>query len=104
METAPPRDFIGVIAGSASAWLFAALAQTAERPPLIGILSILGPDDPEAQIRLTIFQQALQQLGWEVGRDIKIENRQVGGDINRLRRYATELVALTPDVIVASAV
>src|SRR4029078_2617615 len=44
---------------------------------------------------------ALQQLGWNVGRDLKIENRQVGGDIDRLRRYATELAALTPDVIVS---
>jgi putative ABC transport system substrate-binding protein len=95
------RDFIRAVAGSAVAWPFTVLAQTAERARLIGMLNILGSDDPEARIRLTIFQQALQQLGWDVGRDLKIENRQVGGDIDRLRRYATELVALTPDVIVS---
>ena len=60
------------------------------------MLNILGSDDPEARIRFTIFQQALQQLGWQFGRDLKIESRQVGGDIDRLRRYATELVALAP--------
>ena len=95
------RDFIRAVAGSAVAWPFTVLAQTAERARLVGMLNILGSDDPEARIRLTIFQQALQQLGWDVGRNLKIENRQVGGDIDRLRRYATELVALTPDVIVS---
>src|SRR5258708_13178307 len=95
------RDFTRAVAGSAIAWPFTVLAQTAERARLIGMLNILGSDDPEAQIRLTIFQQALQQLGWQVGRNLKIENRQVGGDIDRLRRYATELGALAPDVIVS---
>jgi putative tryptophan/tyrosine transport system substrate-binding protein len=95
------RDFIGAVAGSVVASPFTVLAQTTERARLIGMLNILGSDDPEAQIRQTIFQQALQQLGWNVGRDLKIENRQVGGDIDRLRRYATELVALAPDVIVS---
>lgn len=94
------RDFIGAV-GSAIAWPFAARAQSAERIRLIGLLNILGSDDPEARVRLAIFQQALQQLGWEVGRNLKIENRQVGGDIDRLHRYATELVALAPDVIVS---
>jgi len=93
------REFIGFV-GGAVAIPFAARAQQ-ERVRLIGMLNILGQDDPEAQIRLAVFQQALQQLGWEVGRDLKIENRQVGGDIDRLRRYATELVALNPDVIVS---
>src|SRR4029078_7202506 len=95
------RDFIRAAAGSVVAWPLPALAQTTERARLIGMLNILGSDDPEAQIRLKNFQQALQQLGWNVGRDLKIENRQVGGDIDRLRRYATELAALTPDVIVS---
>ena len=71
-------------------------AQQGERVRLIGILNILGKDDPEAQVRLTIFQEALKQLGWQGGRDFKIESRQVGGDIDRLRRYATELAALGP--------
>jgi hypothetical protein len=73
------RDFIKTLVGAASLGpSFAAPAQTAERARLIGLLNILGSDDPEALVRLTIFQQALQQLGWEVGRDLKIGNRQVG--------------------------
>ena len=94
------RDFISFL-GGAVAIPVAARAQQGERARLVGMLNILGSDDPEAKVRLTIFQQALQQLGWQVGRDLNIENRQVGGDIDRLRRYATELVALAPDVIVS---
>ena len=65
----------------------------------VGILTILGPDDPEGQARTKVFEQTLQQLGWTVGRDLKIETRQIGADLDSLRRYATELVALAPDVI-----
>jgi putative tryptophan/tyrosine transport system substrate-binding protein len=95
------RDFIAAIAGSAVAWPFAARAQMAERVRRVGILSILGLDDPEAQTRTMVFEQALEQLGWTVGRDLKIETRQVGGDVDRLRRYAAELIALAPDVILS---
>jgi putative tryptophan/tyrosine transport system substrate-binding protein len=94
------REFIGFL-GGAAAIPFAARAQQGERVRIIGILNILGKEDPEARIRLTIFQEALKQLGWEAGRDFKIESRQVGGDIDRLRRYATELAALAPDVILS---
>ena len=73
----------------------------AERVRRVGILSILGLDDPEAQTRTMVFEQALEQLGWTVGRDLKIETRQVGGDVDRLRRYAAELIALAPDVILS---
>jgi putative tryptophan/tyrosine transport system substrate-binding protein len=65
------------------------------------MLDILGPDDPEAKTREAVFAEALQQLGWSVGRNLKIETRNVGGDLENLRRYAAELVALTPDVIVS---
>jgi putative ABC transport system substrate-binding protein len=65
------------------------------------MLNGLGPDDPEAQARRAVFEQTLQQLGWKVGRDLKIETRQVGGDLDRLGRYAAELIALAPDVIVS---
>ena len=65
------------------------------------MLNILGPDDPEAQARTTVFEQTLQQLGWAVGRDLKIETRQIGADLDSLRRYAAELVALAPDVILS---
>jgi putative ABC transport system substrate-binding protein len=92
------RDVIPLLGGAAS-WPLAARAQSAEHIRLVGILNILGPDDPEAQARNTAFAQTLQQLGWAVGRDLKIEIRQVGGDLDRLRRYAAELIA--PDVIVS---
>ena len=94
------RDFIALF-GGAVLWPVPTSAEQGERVRLIGILNILGRDDPEAQVRLTIFQEALKQLGWERGRDFKIESRQVAGDVDRLRRYATELVALGPDIILS---
>ena len=95
------RDFITLLGGAAAAWPLAVRAQQPERVRHIGMLNILGSDDPEAQARIAVFEQALQQLGWTVGRDLKIEIRQIGGDVDRLRRYAAELVALAPDVIVS---
>ncbi|MGC2715555.1 MAG: ABC transporter substrate-binding protein, partial [Pseudolabrys sp.] len=92
------REFLGLL-GAAAVWPVASKAQQAERVRRVGILNILGPDDPEAQARKAVFEQTLQQLGWAVGRDLKIESRQVGGDTDLLRRYVAELVALGPDVI-----
>ena len=92
------REFLGIL-GGAAAWPVGSKAQQAERVRRVGMLNILGSDDPEAQARRTVFEQTLQQLGWTVGRDLKIETRQVGGDLDSLRRYAAELVALAPDVI-----
>jgi putative tryptophan/tyrosine transport system substrate-binding protein len=95
------REFITLIGGAAASWPLAARAQSAEHIRLVGILNILGPDDPEAETRHAILAQTLQQLGWAVGRDLKFEIRQVGGDLDRIRRYAAELIALVPDVIVS---
>jgi len=95
------RNFIVATLCSAVAVPFSALAQSTERVRLVGIVNALSLDDPEAQVRLTIFKDALEQLGWEVGRNLKIETRQIGGDIDRIRRYAAEIVALAPDVILA---
>ena len=95
------REFITLLGGAAVAWPLAARAQSAEHIRLVGILNILGPDDPEAETRQAILAQTLQQLGWAVGRDLKFEIRQVGGDLDRIRRYAAELIALAPDVIVS---
>src|SRR5262245_28987138 len=92
------REFLGIL-GGAAAWPVASKAQRAERVRLVGMLSILGSDDPEGQTRRAVFEQTLQQSGWTVGRDVKIETRQVGADLDSLRRYAAELVALAPDVI-----
>ena len=94
------RQFLGVL-GGAAAWPIAAKAQQADRVRRVGILNILAIDDPEAQARKAVFEQTLEQLGWSVGRNLKIENRQVGNDLDSLRRYAAELVALTPDVILS---
>ena len=69
----------------------------------IGVLSNLAADDPEAQARNAAFLQGLQELGWIVGRNVRIDYRWGAGDTDRLRKYATELVALAPDVILASA-
>jgi len=93
------REFITLLGGAAIARPIAAWAQQGERVRRIGVLNILGPDDPEAQKRAAVFEQTLGQLGWTIGRDLKIETRQVGGDLDRLRRYAAELVALAPDVL-----
>ena len=92
------REFITLIGGMAT-WPLTVRAQQTERVRFIGILNILGPDDPEGKARITVFEQTLQELGWTVGRDLKIENREVGSDVDRLRRYAAELVALAPDAI-----
>src|SRR5262249_36941756 len=94
------REFLGIL-GGAVVWPVAAEAQQAEHVRRVGLLNILGSEDPEGQARRTVFEQTLQQLGWTVGRDLKIETRQVGGDLDSLRRYATELVALAPDAILS---
>src|SRR5262245_23107136 len=92
------REFI-ILLGGAAAWPVVSKAQQAERVRLVGMISILGLDDPEGQARSAVFKQTLQQLGWTVGRDLKIETRQIGPDLDSVRRYAVELVAHAPDVI-----
>jgi putative ABC transport system substrate-binding protein len=93
------RDFITFLGGVAAAWPLAVRAQQPERVRLICMLNALGSDDPEAQARIAVLEQTLQQLGWVVGRNLKVEIRQIGGDVDRLRSDAAELVALAPDVI-----
>ena len=78
------REFI-TLCGGVAAWPIALQAQSTERVRVLGILNILGPDDPEAKARTTVFEQTLQQLGWAVGRDLKIETREVGSDLDLLR-------------------
>ncbi len=94
------RAFIAAL-GGAAAWPIASKAQPTERTRVVGVLDILGTNDPETKIRSAVFAETLQQLGWAVGRDLKIETRNVGGDLDHLHRYAAELIALTPDVIVS---
>src|SRR5215472_5731011 len=96
------RDFITVL-GGAAAWPLAARAQQGERIRRIGALLNLTADDPEASARVTTFAQGLQQLGWTVGRNVRIDYRWGAFDADRSRRYAAELVALAPDVVLAVA-
>jgi putative ABC transport system substrate-binding protein len=91
-----------LIAGAAAMWPLAAGAQRAERMRRLGMLMSNSEDDPLAQARVTAFRQALAELGWAEGRNLNIEWRWTGGDIARVREYATELVRLAPDVIVAN--
>jgi putative tryptophan/tyrosine transport system substrate-binding protein len=94
------RDFIAGVAGLAGAQPLAARAQQDER---IGVLMNTAADEPEAQARLTAFMQGLQELGWAVGRNLRVDYRwsPVPGDLARLRKDAAELVALRPEVILA---
>jgi len=94
------RDFIKVIAGSATSWPLEARAQQPERMRRVGILMPLTVDDPYDQTRLAAFLQGLGGAGWNVGQNLRIDTRW-GGDVERIRRSAMELVALTPDVILS---
>jgi ABC-type uncharacterized transport system substrate-binding protein len=95
------REFITVL-GGAAAWPVAAHAQQPERMRRIGVLMNLAGDDPESLVRLAAFAQGLQELGWIVGRNVRIDSRWGAADVDRFRSYAAELVALTPDVILVS--
>jgi putative ABC transport system substrate-binding protein len=87
---------------AARRWPLAARAQQGERVRRIGVLINLAADDPESGARLAAFVKGLQELGWADGRNVRIETRWGGADADRVRRYAAELVALAPDVILAS--
>jgi putative tryptophan/tyrosine transport system substrate-binding protein len=99
------REFIKALAGSAAAtplaWPLAAHAQQGDRMRRVGVLMRSPADEPESQARLAAFQQGLQEAGWAVGRNVRIETRWSTGDLARLRRDAVELVALGPDVVLA---
>jgi putative tryptophan/tyrosine transport system substrate-binding protein len=96
------REFIRLLGGAAASWPLNARAQQADRVRRIGVLMSVAADDPEGKARFTAFQQGLQQLGWVDGRNVRIETRWSGGKADDARRYAAELIALAPDVILAS--
>ena len=96
------RQFITLLGGAAAAWPLAARAQPGERMRRVGVLTNLAAEDPEGQLRNIAFAQALAQLGWTVGQNLRIEHRWAAGDAERIRKYAAELVALTPDVMLAT--
>jgi putative ABC transport system substrate-binding protein len=95
------RSFMTLL-GGAAAWPIAARAQQRERLRRIGVLMNTAADDSVGQTRIAAFLQGLQQLGWSVGRNLQIDIRWAAGDADRIRRYAAELAALAPDVIVAT--
>jgi putative tryptophan/tyrosine transport system substrate-binding protein len=95
------RTFIAAL-GGAAAWSLVARAQQPERMRRVGVLMNRAADDQEGQARLAAFRQALQQLDWSDGRNVRIDTRWGEDDVDRERRAAAELVALAPDIIFAS--
>lgn len=95
------REFITLL-GSIMSWPAAVTAQQQRQVRHIGVLTNLGPDDREGQIRIGAFVQALERLGWTEGRNAQITSRWAAGDPQRIRRYAAELVGLAPDVILVT--
>ena len=95
------RDFITGLA-SAAAWPVSARAQQAERVRRVGVFIPLAADDPESQARSAAFLRGLSELGWTVGRNVRIDFRWAAGDADNIRKYAAELVALAPDVILGA--
>ena len=96
------RDFIKGIAGSVVAWPITARAQQLERMRRIGVILPAAANDAEFQTWVGAFLQALAQLGWIIGRNVRIEIRWATVNHAEIRKHAAELVALAPDVIVAS--
>src|SRR5256886_3579043 len=97
------RKFLATLGGAAAAWPLVARAQQRERMRRIGVLMSAVESDPRGLEYITAFAQGLAELGWTVGRNVRIEYRWGAGDLDRFRRYAAELVALSPDVVVATA-
>src|SRR5262249_49972549 len=96
------REFITLLGGAAVAWPLAARAQQRARIRRVGVLMNFTPDDAAAQPRLTRFLQRLQELGWTEGRNLHVDVRWGAGDALGIRQAAAELVALAPDVILAT--
>jgi putative ABC transport system substrate-binding protein len=96
------RELIALLGGTAATWPLGARAQQPERMRRVGVLVSIAENDPEGQTRLAVFKQAMQQLGWSEGRNLQIIPRWGAGEADSIRRYAAELVALAPDVILAN--
>ena len=96
------RQFITLLGGAAVVWPLSAPAQQGERMRRIGVLTNLRADDPESEARNTAFLQELAQLGWIARRNVQIDTRWGAGDPERIRKFALELIALAPDVILGN--
>jgi putative ABC transport system substrate-binding protein len=95
------REFITLL-GGAAAWPLAARAQQSEQIRRVGVLMNIAENDPQAAVRTSAFVRGLEERGWALGRNIQIEYRWTAGDANLYGKYAPELVALVPDVILAT--
>jgi putative tryptophan/tyrosine transport system substrate-binding protein len=95
------REFMTLL-GGAAAWPLAARAQRGERMRRIGLLVNLAANDPMGQARVAAFVQGLQAAGWSDGRNVRIDTRWAAADPGNYRKYAAELIALGPDVVLAS--
>jgi len=95
------REFIALLGGAAS-WPLAAYAQQPGGRRRVGVLMATAADDPESRKRLFAFLQSMQQLGWVEGRNLRIDIRWAAGNTDDTRKYAAELTALTPDIILAT--
>ncbi len=96
------RDFITLLGGAAAAWPLVAPARQAERMRRIGVLMGYPEGDPQAQANVTALLRGLQDLGWIEGRNVQIDYRWAGGDPDKARTFASELIAMMPDVMVPS--
>ena len=96
------REFLGVLGSAAAVWPLAARAQQGERMRRIGVLLPAAADNAEFQAWVGAFLQVLGQLGWTIGRNVRIDTRWATTNAADIRRHAAELVALAPDVILAS--
>jgi putative ABC transport system substrate-binding protein len=95
------REFITLL-GGAAAWPLTARGQQPERLRRIGVLMNLAADDPQSPVRIAALLQGLQELGWADGRNMRLEYRWGANDVERSRRFAAEMVAFRPEVILAS--
>ncbi len=95
------REFVTLLGGAAVAWPLAARAQQPERMRRIGVLMPFAEDHPVGQARAAAFLQGLQQSGRTDGHNVRIDYRWSAGDADRIRKFATELIALGPDVVMA---
>jgi putative ABC transport system substrate-binding protein len=93
------REFIGLVSGAAVTWPLAARAQQGDKVRLIGVLLAAAEKDPITEKRLAAFRDGLAELGWIEGRNVRFAIRWSGGDVERMRALAADLVSLNPDVI-----
>jgi putative ABC transport system substrate-binding protein len=93
------REFITLLGGAAAAWPLVAESQQSMRR--VGVLLPARSDDVDFQARVGAFLQGLQQSGWSIGRNLRVDTRWAAGDADEIRRHAAELAATAPDVILA---